>query len=41
MLKCWLNITPGATWDNLILALRAPGLELLSIADDVEKEVKG
>ena len=41
MLKYWLKITPGATWDNLIHALRAPGLQLLSIADDVEKEVKG
>ena len=41
MLKYWLQITPGATWDNLIHALRAPGLQLLTIADDVEKEVKG
>ena len=41
MLKYWLKITPGATWDNLTCALRAPGLQLLSIADDVEKEVKG
>ena len=41
MLKCWLKITPGATWDDLIRALRAPGLELLSIADDVEKQLKG
>ena len=41
MLKYWLKITPGATWDNLIHALRAPGLELLAIADVVEKEIKG
>ena len=41
MLNCWLKITPGATWDNLIRALRAPSLELLAIADEVEKEVKG
>ena len=41
MLKYWLEITPGVTWDNLIHALRAPGLELLAIADDVEKEVQG
>ena len=40
MLKCWLDITLGAIWDNLIDALKAPGLELLSIADDVEQEVK-
>ena len=41
MFKHWLNITPGATWDNLLHALRAPGLKLLLIADDVEKEIKG
>ena len=41
MLKYWLKITPEASWDNLIHALRAPGLELLAIADDVEKKVKG
>ena len=41
MLRCWLNITPEATWDQLIHALRAPGLELLTTADDVEKEIKG
>ena len=41
MIKYWLKINTGATWDSLILALRAPGLELLTIADDVEKEVKG
>ena len=41
LLKYWLEITPGATWDNLIHALRAPGLQLMTIADDVEKEIKG
>jgi len=41
MLGYWLKITPGATWNNLICALKAPGLMLLTIADDVEKEVKG
>ena len=40
MLKYWLKITPRATWNNLIHALRAPGLQLLAIADDVEKEVR-
>ena len=41
MLKYWLKITPDATWDSLIHALRAPGLELFSVADYVEKEVIG
>ena len=40
MLKYWLKITPEATWNNLIHALRAPGLQLMAIANDVEKEVK-
>ena len=41
MLRYWLQITPEATWDDLIHALRKPGLELFSIADYVEKEAKG
>ena len=41
MLQHWLNITPEASWDNLIHALRTPVLELLAIAGDIEKEVKG
>ena len=41
MFKHWLNITPGATWDDIINALRAPSLLLLSVADDIEKKVKG
>ena len=41
MLQHWLNITPEATWDNVMHALRAPGLELLFLADEVEKEVTG
>ena len=41
MLNYWLKITPGATWDILIHALRAPGLQLVTIANDVEEEVKG
>ena len=41
MLNYWLKITPRATWDHLTHALRAPGLQLLAIANDVEKEVKG
>ena len=41
MLKYWLDITPGASWDNLIRTLRVPSLELLAMADDVEKDFKG
>ena len=42
MLKYWLEITPEATctWDNLIYVLRER-LELVAIAEDVEKKVKG
>jgi len=31
---------PEASWENLIQALKQPSLELLSIANEVEKEVK-
>ena len=41
MLKYWLDVTPGATWDDIISTLRKPGLGLLGIADDIEKEIKG
>ena len=41
MFKHWLNITPGATWDNIIHALRAPSLQLLSVANEIEKKVEG
>ena len=42
MVKYWLEITPEATctWDNLIYVLRER-LELVAIAEDVEKKVKG
>jgi len=41
MVKYWLVVTPGATWNDIISALKAPGLTMLAIADDIEKEVKG
>ena len=40
MLKHWLKVSPEATWDSLIHALRAPGLELSTIADEVERELR-
>ena len=40
MIKYWLKNTSDATWDSLIHALRAPGLELLAIAEDVVKQRK-
>ena len=40
MFKYWLDVTPGATWDDIIHALQAPGLELLSIADNLGKKFK-
>ena len=41
MFKHWLQVTPGATWDDLLHALRTPALQLFSIANDVEKQVTG
>ena len=36
MLKLWVDTTPDATWDQLIAALRAPGIELNTSASDIE-----
>ena len=39
MLKYWLEFYGDATWDSLIKALTAPGLQLNAIAGDIKKEV--
>ena len=41
MFRFWLEITPGASWNSLIHAITAPGLELLSTADNIHKKLKG
>ena len=37
MLELWLNKKPDATWNQLIEALKAPGIELNSAASEIEK----
>ena len=39
MLTHWLNAYTNATWDRLIEALRAPGLQLNAIALDIMRDV--
>ena len=36
MLELWLNRQPDATWNQLIEALRAPGIELNNVASQIE-----
>ena len=36
MLELWLSRQPDATWNQLIKALRAPGIELNSAASEIE-----
>ena len=37
MLELWLKRQPNATWNQLIKALRAPGIELNNAASKIEK----
>ena len=37
MLELWLNRQPNATWNQLIKALKAPGIELNSAASKIEE----
>ena len=39
MFKFWLETYEDATWDRLIRALKAPGLQLHAIALDIMREV--
>jgi len=41
MLKYWLQTHLEASWYQLIKALRAPGVELNSVAADLEKQFTG
>lgn len=36
MLKLWVDTTSDATWNQLIAALRAPGIDLNTPASDIE-----
>ena len=37
MLELWLKRQPNATWNQLIKALKAPGIELNNAASEIEE----
>jgi len=41
MLQYWMDTQPEATWHHLVTALRSPGVELASVASDIEKNFAG
>ena len=41
MLKFWMETHPNATWYHLIIALRAPGVDLTVVANEIEKNFAG
>ena len=36
MLKCWLDMKPKASWNDLLKALRIPNIGLDAIASEIE-----
>jgi len=41
MLQYWMDTHPEATWYHLLTALRSPGVDLASVASDIEKNFAG
>ena len=41
MLKKWMNTHPEATWHHLVTALRSPGVDLATVAADIEGNFTG
>ena len=41
MFHVWLTIYPNATWCTVIEVLRSPGLQLVKMANEIEKDLKG
>lgn len=41
MLQYWMDTHPEATWHQLVAALRSPGVELVAVASDIEKDFAG
>jgi len=41
MLRVWLQKQPYATWNQLIEALRSPGVELFDVASKIEEMLNG
>ena len=41
VLQYWMDVHPEATWDQLVIALRSPGVELVHVASDIENNFSG
>ena len=41
MFSYWLQTHPHASWNDLVVALRAPGVELYEVAASVERTLHG
>ena len=41
MLKEWMNTHPEATWRHLVTALKSPGVDLATVAADIEENFTG
>ena len=41
MLQYWMSTNPEATWHQLVTALRSPGVDLTTVASDIEKNFTG
>ena len=41
MLQYWMDTHPEATWHHLVTALKSPGVEMVAVASDIEKNFTG
>ena len=41
MLQFWMDTDPEATWHDLVMALRSPGVDLSRAASDIESNFAG
>ena len=41
MLQYWMKTHPKATWNQLVAALRSPGVDLDDVASEIEKQFIG
>ena len=41
MLQHWMDTHPEATWNQLVIALRSPGVHLNAVASEIEQQFTG
>ena len=41
MLQYWMDTQPEANWYHLVTALRSPGVEMATVASDIERNFTG